>query len=156
MKISFNLILVIFALFILPLLVIMILYIKEIINTMEEEEQELDIYFQGSKEELFAMLFPLTGPESPIFDHLDLNKIQYRSVEKGLQFTYNTKDFSNIDKQQEEIVYESTALPTHSNYFYSTTLPEKKAMVWRSVTRMIEMRPGKVGAPSPIPPKTTQ
>jgi hypothetical protein len=34
-------------------------------------------------------------------------------------------------------MYQSTALPTHSNYFYSTFVEKDKAFVWRSVNRII-------------------
>ena len=39
---------------------------------MDPEETEYDIFFQGSQEDLFAFLYPLTGSNHPIFDHLNL------------------------------------------------------------------------------------
>lgn len=71
---------------------------------MEEEEieetVEMDIYFEGGKDELYAILFPITGANSPLFNHLELNQIDYDKTRKQLEFSYETKDFKNIDRQQ--------------------------------------------------------
>lgn len=91
------------------------------------------------------MLYPLTGPESPIFSHLEIEHIAYSQADKNLEFAYKTKEFSNIDRQNEPVVYASQSVPTHSNYFYSTFVGEKDGFVWRSVDRMMELRPVQVG-----------
>lgn len=54
---------------------------------------------------------------------------------------YLPKDFENIDKQQEEIVYRSTQIPIHSNYFYSVFQPDYNSFIWQSVSQIVEMRP---------------
>jgi len=54
---------------------------------------------------------------------------------------YEPKDFENIDKQKEEIIYTSTNVSTQSNYFYSIFQPENKCFVWQSVDNFVEMRP---------------
>ena len=108
---------------------------------MDEEEIEYDIYFQGAKEELFTFLYPLTGPNSPIFDHLNLQAIKYDNKSKKFNFDYAPEQFTNIDRQTDTITYESVSVPTHSNYFYSKNIPGERALVWRNVKRMTELRP---------------
>lgn len=54
---------------------------------------------------------------------------------------YEPKDFENIDKQKEDIIYKSTLLPTQSNYFYSVFQPEQNCFVWQSIDNFVEMRP---------------
>lgn len=71
---------------------------------------------------------------------------------KTVEITYNPKDFENIDKQKEEIVYKSTLLPTQSNYFYSLFQPEYNCFVWQSIDHFLEMRPKAQG----IAPKTPE
>ena len=54
---------------------------------------------------------------------------------------YEPKDFENIDKQKEDIVYKSTLLPTEANYFYSVYQPNYDCFVWQSIDNFVEMRP---------------
>jgi hypothetical protein len=106
---------------------------------------EYDVYYRGTKEELFAFMYPLTGPENPLFEHLEMTSTTYDPSKKSFEIKYEPKDFENIDKQKEDIVYKSTLLPTQSNYFYSIYQPEYKCFVWQNVNNFVEMRPQSKG-----------
>ena len=34
-------------------------------------------------------------------------------------------------------------MPSQSNYFFSTMIPEQRALIWRSINRFVELRPTK-------------
>lgn len=107
----------------------------------EEEEFEYDVLYRGTKQQLYAFLYPLTGPENNIFGHLALKQIHFHPTQHNFEITYDLKDFENIDKQKEEIVYKSSLAPNQSNYFYSLFQPEYKCFVWQNVHSFVEMRP---------------
>lgn len=107
----------------------------------EEEEFEYDVVYRGTKEQLYAFLYPLTGPDNPIFDHLDLRHTHFQPEQRHFEITYDLKDFENIDKQKEQVVYRSSLAPNSSNYFYSVYQPEQKWFIWQNVHNFVEMRP---------------
>ena len=86
-------------------------------------------------------MYPLTGPENPLFDHLSLAKLYHNPQSKSFEAAYDTKDFENIDRQKEQILYKSTAIHTQSNYFYSLYQPEYKCFIWQNIRQFVEMRP---------------
>ena len=65
----------------------------------------------------------------------------YDVNKKSLEVRYQPKDFQNIDKQKEEIIYKSTLLPIQSNYFYSVFDPDRNYFVWQNISNFMEMRP---------------
>ena len=83
------------------------------------------------------MLYPLTGPNHDLFDHLNMKKMIYDVNKKSVEIRYEPQDFENIDKQKEDIVYKSILLPTQSNYFYSLFQPEYNCFVWQSIDNFL-------------------
>lgn len=54
----------------------------------EEEEVEYDVFYRGTKDELFAFLYPLTGPSHPLFEHLQLKKMLFDVNNKTFDVLY--------------------------------------------------------------------
>lgn len=66
---------------------------------MFEEEQEYDIFFQGSTDELLSLVYPLGPPAGGVFDLLELTKTTYQPLQKALEMRYRqTGAFENIEK----------------------------------------------------------
>ena len=107
----------------------------------EEEEFEYGVLYRGTKQQLYAFLYPLTGPDSSIFDHLAPTHTRFHPNTHHFEIAHDLKDFENIDKQKEELVYSSSLAPNQSNYFYSVFQPEYRCFVWQNVHSLVEMRP---------------
>ena len=108
---------------------------------MKEEEAEIDIYYQGSSEELFSLLYPLHSPDSNHFDKLQLTRISYQPKQQSLQMNYLPTNIINTDNIDKEVVYQSRKINNRTNYFYSILNQDKNAVIWRNVTNFLQMRP---------------
>ena len=60
----------------------------------EEQEFEYDVLYRGTKEHLYAFLYPLTGPDSPLFAHLALKSLHFHpQQQQRFEAAYDLRDF---------------------------------------------------------------
>ena len=109
----------------------------------EEEEIELDIYYQGTKSDLYSFIYPLTGPSSVIFDKLELERTKLDSNNHEFQWQYKPmcNNLDKIDPKQASIFYKGNSIPSRENYFYSTYQPDNQAIIWSNIKNFVEVRP---------------
>lgn len=59
----------------------------------EEQEFEYDVLYRGTKEHLYAFLYPLTGPDNALFAHLAPRRLLFHPQQQQFEAAYDLKDF---------------------------------------------------------------